>query len=373
MSVVVIGRFSVEQTEALRLALARAGATPRMTSDGPSARRVLKEPHAPPASLVIVDAAMTELEPLMTWLRSDAALMGTIVVAVVPAASDRAFADAHALGCDDVVVQGDLGAVTRRAAALASYDPTQRPVASQGCAIVAHPNEHRRRLLGRTLRLAGFEVCFAERTGELTGSCASEATLLVAAESLAGGALECVSAARRVTGKPSLPSIVLAGSDELAAIEARMDGNDCVAAVDEQAPPDHLLFVANELLRPGVRDVRASPRVLNDALCAFRPAGQLGPVLGLTYNLSREGLYVRTLDPPPTGTTLWFELRPPGSRDVVHLRGTVVWVRSIERGPGGAAPPGFGVRIVTDACPPADLHRYQRAYEQLVETPRMVA
>ena len=371
MSVVVVGRFTPEQSEALRLAVARAGATVRMTSDGPSARRALKDPMAPAARLVIVDAAMTELEPLMTWLRGDPALMGTLVVAIATAPSDRAFADAHAAGCDDVVLQGDLGAITRRAAAVAAYDPTSRPAASQGRAIVAHPSDHRRRLLGRTLRLAGFDVCFAERSDEL--SSAREAALLVAADALPGGALECGAAARRATGTPSLPSIALGASAELPELEARADALERVAAVDEQAPPDHLLFVANELLRPGVRNLRASERVLHDTLCAFRPAGQLAPVMGLTYNLSREGLYVRTLDAPEPGTTLWFELRPPGERQIVHLRGTVVWVRSTERGPGGAAPFGFGVRIAADACPPADLRRYQHAYEQLVERPRMVA
>lgn len=371
MSVVVVGRFTPEQSEALRLAVARAGATARMTSDGPSARRALKDPMAEPARLVIVDAAMTELEPLMTWLRTDPVLMGTLVVAIVPAPSDRAFADAHAAGCDDVVAQGDLGAITRRAAAVAAYDPTSRPAASQGRAIVAHPSDHKRRLLGRTLRLAGFEVCFAERADEL--ACAKEPALLVAADAMPGGALECIATARQLTGQPSLPSIALGASDELPSLEQRADALERVAAVHEQAPPDHLLFVANELLRPGVRNLRASERVLYDALCAFRPAGQLAPVMGLTYNLSREGLYVRTLDAPEPGSTLWFELRPPGERQIVHLRGTVVWVRSVAHGPGGVAPFGFGVRIAADACPPVDLRRYQSAYAQLVEAPRMVA
>ncbi len=369
MSVVVIGRFSPEQTEAMKLAVARAGVSARLTSAGPSARRMLKDPHAPVARLVLVDAAMTELEPLMTWLRSDPVLMGTIVVAVVPAASDAAFAEAHALGCDDVIVQGDLGAITRRAAALASFDPASRPVASQGRAIVAHPNEHRRRLLGRALRLAGFDIAFAERIDELSDA---PAALLVASNAMPGGALECVAAARSKTGDASLPSIVLGTGAELDALDARADRLERVCALDEHAPPDHLLFVANELLRPGVRNVRASQRVLHDALCAFRRAGELTPVLGLTYNLSREGLYVRTLDPPAAGSTLWFELRPPGSREVVHLRGTVVWVRSVERSPGGAVPPGFGVRIATELCPPADLASYQHAYDQRV-APRMAA
>jgi len=373
MSAVVVGRFTPEQSDSIRMALSRAGMEVRPVADGPGARRLLSDTSATPR-LILVDAAMIELEPLLTWIRSQARLFGAMVVSIVPAPSDRAFAEACAAGCDDVIVQGDLGAITRRAAVLTHYDPTARPPTTQGGAIVAHPNEHRRRILGRTLRLAGFDVRFAEDAAELERVCrqGSEPTMFVTADSLPpDGGLRSVIAARRATGLGSLPSIVVGTERELRELAA--DELNRVAMVHEHAPPDHLLFVANELLRPGVKNLRASQRVIWDAMCAFRPAGQLHPVLGLTYNLSREGLYVRTLDPPRSGTKLWFELRPPHSSDAVHLRGTVVWVRSVERGPGGAAPPGFGVRLDADACPPLDLRRYQDHYQQLVTNLRMVA
>ncbi|HJL16548.1 MAG TPA: PilZ domain-containing protein [Sandaracinaceae bacterium LLY-WYZ-13_1] len=375
MSAVVIGRFTPEQSEAIRSALSRAGMERRAVEDGDRARHVLSDPSMPPPHLVLVDAAMIELEPLMAWIRGQGRLFGAMVVAVVPAPSDHAFSEVVAAGCDDVVLQGDLGALTRRAAVLHDYDATARPPATQGKAIVAHPSVHRRRVLGRTLRLAGFDVAFAEREEEVERHCEDDATpaLVVAAESLPpSGGLRAVIAARQTSGQASLPSVVVGTERELREM-GPTDELNRVAVVDEQAPPDNLLFVANELLRPGVRNLRASQRVLWDALCAFRPAGQLHPVLGLTYNLSREGLYVRTLDPPPRGSDLWFELRPPESGEAVHLRGTVVWVRSVQNGPGGAAPPGFGVRIDAEACPPADLARYRECYEGLLEVPRLVA
>jgi CheY-like chemotaxis protein len=357
------------------MALSRASMAQRTVPDGDHARLLLADASEPPPPLILVDATMVELEPLMTWIRGRAHLFGAMVVAIVPSPSDHSFAEAVAAGCDDVVVQGDLGAITRRAAVLERYDATARPPTSQGRAVVAHPSVHRRRVLGRTLRLAGFDVLFAESEHEVERHAAADEppALVVAAESLPpSGALRAVIAARQVADAGAVPGVIVGTERELREV-GPVEELARLAMVAEHAPPDHLLFVANELLRPGVRNLRASRRVLWDALCAFRPAGRLHPVLGLTYNLSREGLYVRTLDPPPRGTTLWFELRPPHSGDAVHLRGEVVWVRHVDRGPGGAAPPGFGVRVDVEACPPADLAHYQECYEGLVEAPRLVA
>lgn len=355
MSALCMGRFTPEQTESVRMALSRAGMSMRTVSDVPAARRALKDPHAA-TKLMLVDAAIAELEPLLSWIRSEAALAGLIVVAIAPAANEGAYAEAHAMGCDDVVLLGDHGAITRRAAALAGYDPTARPPATAGRAIVAHPALDRRRLIGRTLRLAGFDVLFAESSDELEKLAAREKPAIVIAsdELPTEGTRVAIARARAVSG--DVPVIIVGTRDH---------GIERAGLISEHAPPDHLLFVANELLRPGVSNLRASPRILHDALCAYRPAGEIQPMLGLTYNLSRGGLYVRTLDPPAAGTSIWFELRPPGERECVHLRGQVMWARTMERGPGGASPAGFGVRIARESCPPEDLARYEAAFDAL--------
>lgn len=360
-STLVVGRFSGEQGELVRMALSRAGHKPRFVADGTSARRTLGG-RGPVPGLVLVDAAMVELEPLMTWLRGRAELFGAMVVAVAPKASGGIFREAVAAGCDDVVPLGDAGAITRRAAQLVHYDPRKRPPVTQGRAVVVHPSVHSRRLLGRTLRLAGFDVGFAETEDELE-SCMSRgpAELVVVA---CCGELEAASAirtARRMSGVPDLPAVVV-GNPSVVRKNEVLNGFERIGVVQEHAAPDTLLFVANELLRPGVKELRSSPRVLADQLCSFRDRGELEPTFGLTYNLSGNGLYVRTLDPPTRGAKIWFELRPPHESRAVHLRGTVVWVRSVENGPGGSAPPGFGIRIDERDCPPNDLAHYRATY-----------
>lgn len=365
----VIGQFTSEQSEALRMALSRAGMKQRAVKNQEAAERAMSR-EAP--GVILVDAATVDPEPLVKGVRARGELFGALIVAIVPSANDGAFREAVELGCDDVIVAGDLGAVTRRAAVLVNYDATTRPVADQGVALVAHPDDHQRRIIGRTLRLAGFDVRFAKHGSEVAELVkpGEVPELLVTAESLQpSGAVRAVIDVRQ--SGVTVPSVIVGSPREL-----RELGDELLkrtATLRENSPPDHLLFVTNELLRPGVQDLRASRRVLFDSMCAFRPAGQLHPVLGLTYNISAQGLYVRTLDPPPRGSTLWFELRPPHSREAVHLRGTVVWVKPMGTGPGGSAPAGFGVRIEESLCPPADLARYHECYESLVVTPRMVA
>jgi len=125
-----------------------------------------------------------------------------------------------------------------------------------------------------------------------------------------------------------------------------------------------LLFFADEAVARGTHaDARRSERVLYESICAFRLAGAMEPAYGLTYNLSREGLYVRTLSPAAVGTELWIELRTVLGAPV-HLRGRVMWRR--EPGNSSAtAPSGFGFQIDGDQTPSLDLRDWQSAYETL--------
>ena len=68
------------------------------------------------------------------------------------------------------------------------------------------------------------------------------------------------------------------------------------------------MFVVNELLRPReLLESRASRRMLYATLTSFRAAGEFECRSGLTYNISREGLYVRTFDSPPDKSKVWLK------------------------------------------------------------------
>jgi CheY-like chemotaxis protein len=347
----------------------RAGTRASFCWDAEEAQAMLADASFPVPRCIVVDGASAGLERLVYWLRGEARLFPVPVVVQAQAPSDASFLRAHALGADDVVLRGDVGGITRRLANLAEFDPAARPPLTQGAAVVAHADEPRRRVLGRILRQAGFSVSFAESGDDLVrcmrGMAAAPPSLLVVDSALPGGGSDAAGRVRSVAGGETTPVVLMGPENALAELHAQAEAMGSAAVASEAAPADTLLFLANELLRPDVKDARASTRVLYGAICGFRPAGSLEPVYGLTYNISREGLYVRTLDPPRPGSTVWFEVRPPQHEGVVHLRGKVVWCRGM-RSPGGAAPAGFGLRIVDEACPPPDLAAYVGGYERLL-------
>jgi hypothetical protein len=89
-------------------------------------------------------------------------------------------------------------------------------------------------------------------------------------------------------------------------------------------------------------------------------------VVGVTHNISREGLYIRTFDPIKPQSTVWIELCPPRSESAVHLRARVMWQRLPGSGQG-VLPPGFGLQIDPGQCPPFDLRDFVGGYQTLAE------
>lgn len=310
---------------------------------------------------VIVDS-QAEVREINRTLRGNAACFGVPLIAVSDQISDRVLLELHALGADDVVAMHELGGITRRLAALASFDPQARTALFQGACLLAHPDPYRRQVFGRVLRQAGFDLSFAGSVTEAVKVAQrSPPKVLVVSDALPpnGGrhALSCL--AQDWVGP--MPAVLLTTGRQSGSLSTHS-----WPVVPEEAPPDDLLFVVNELLRPReLLESRASRRLLYATLCAFRGAGSMDASYGLTYNISREGIYVRTFDAPPKGP-LWLELRPAGSSQACHLRGEVMWTRTMATGARGAAPAGFGVRLIPEVCPAVDITTYVERYDLLL-------
>ena len=371
MTAIIVGAFQTEEAEPIRRALVRGQAQPVFFETSDQAQEALARPETPATQLLFVRADMHDVDAFVAWTRTQARLFAVPVVGVVVNASDREFADAHAFGADDVVLVTDTGGFTRRAAAVESFDPQVRPPAGQGRAVIGHPDRARRLLLGRGLRQAGFDVAFAENADELLTVAKSGAPprIVVANGELSPGNLSVIESVRMALSEPKLPVVMLQEPAVKQALLQKSIELGHVELSNEDAPPDDLVFLANELLRPDLQSVRSSSRLLYGSLCGFRPAGELRPVFGFTYNISREGVYVRTLDAPQNGERGWLELVPPAAMRAIHLRATVVWRGTQNAG----SPPGFAMRIDEAATPPEDLRAYREGYEMLLGEKRGAA
>ena len=362
----LIGAFDSAETAILRRAVERA------SSDAHVSRSILesqKELIRLRPRCICVDGDGAELAATTTWIREHASLFSTPVIAMVSCLRDSSFVDAYRHGADDVIVRSNIGGVTRRIANLQSFDPTVRPPINQGRVLISYPSDEYRRLIGRVLRNAGFDVQFAVGADEIVEAMASDTPpeLVVVSDELLS--VYEVDRPRQVAHAAKTPFIVVTANT---ATPTKQDPNlEAVAIVSRTAPPDHLLFLANDLLTRGGHQ-RQSPRYLFDTICSFRTEGAFSPEYGLTYNLSETGIYVRTLDPPPSDARLWLELRPPGFTETVHLRGKLVW-RAIPGQRALTTPPGFGLQIEAESSPARDLQLYRRAYNRLAAVPHQLA
>ncbi len=360
MHAVAIGPFTTSQADTLASAATRAGVEVEIHSSFEEARIELERGEATPGC--ILANAEAPLRPIVSWVRARDGWFNLPVLALVPHPSERVFAEAFAMGADDAIVAHDSPGIQRRLANLLDHDPGARPPAQEGVALVASANIHKRRNLGKVLRQAGFSVSFAGEARDLmsASSAVPAPTLVVATPSFPPlGGEAAVRTVRTAAGNPRLPAIVLGSSETETSVSVRV--TDPQEHGDEKGK---LLFFAEEALRErSGKDQRASERLHYATICAFRMAGLMEPTYGLTHNISREGLFIRTLDPPPRSSEIWLELRTFDD-ETVHLRGTVMWRREADR-VGGTAPPGFGVRLNAAKSPADDLERYVSSYLNL--------
>jgi CheY-like chemotaxis protein len=363
----LIGAFDPREGAILRNAVERADAGAHFSACVLDAAEKLSELRP---KCIFVDGDEQELARTTAWVREHPVLFSTQVIAMVSDLRDSSFVQAYRNGADDVIMRSNLGGVTRRLANLQDFDPCVRPPISKGRVLISHETDEHRRRFGRVLRQAGFDVHFALDADEIVAEMTSESApqLVVVSDELLP--VHRIREVRRLASAPRAPFVVVATA---ASTRILMDsGLERVAMISECAPHDHLLFLANDLLRGGRRQVRNSPRYLFDTICSFRSEGAFSPEHGLTYNLSETGIYVRTLDPPPKASALWLEVRPPGTTATVHLRGTLVWVAMPGRSARGT-PPGFGLRIEVDKSPASDLEAYRQGCLTLADLPSKLA
>lgn len=353
MYALAVGPFDNDAVEALSAVSAQAGLTLLATQGAAEARRLLRQPSSAPQAVLV--SRLADVSSFVRFLRDSAQLFAVPVLAMVPHPTESEFRRAFAAGADDVLVEGDTRGVAHRMRSLAERDPAARPPAANGLALVAAADIERRRQLGRTLRQAGFEVAFASEARELVAIARANRPALVVATPdfppLGGDA--AVRSVRTATRIPDLPAVVVGEAEP---------GSQHGAAT---SPAGELRLMAEALITRGdPSEQRRSKRLAYSTICAYREAGLMEPSYGMTYDISRGGLYVRTLDPPAPGTSIWVELRTPDG-EPVHLRGTVAW-RKPASGAAGGSPVGFGLQLQTPQCPPLDLASYLRGYEQLM-------
>lgn len=315
------------------------------------------ETHDPMA--IALDMMSDGAEASCLGVRGIARLANVPVIGLAPQLNDLVFPEMYGWGGDDVTRVGSPEELVPRLRGI-SVDGSLHPPPAKGGALVVDADRRRRVLYARVLRNAGYDVRFAVQADEAVSASKSETMKLVIADAelAGGGGVELAKSIR--AGGVGVPVLVATAPKKMKPCRDAIGDLSKVAVTDGFAPPENLLFVANELARSGSTDGRASARLLYGAVVAFRQAGRDQDALGCTYNISAGGLYVRTLAPLTGGDEVWLELTPPRCDRRVRLEGKVVWRRRFGPIESATVPPGFGVQI-TDGSQ-GDLARYESGY-----------
>ncbi|MCA9581275.1 MAG: PilZ domain-containing protein, partial [Myxococcales bacterium] len=363
--IVVIGQAQGTGRERLRDALSGAEGTDDVVFvTKPRAVRARLDEDGGAPRCIFMDLESKSAQSFVAWLRGEYRFFAVPVIAMVPTPEEASYQRALAAGADDVVAVTEVKALSDLATEVRTRfaDAPARPAVVR--TLIVSPSADRRRLLGRTFRLAGFDPTFAEDVQDAADRLAVDRQVRLAVlatepdEKDPGGLVEFL---RDAAGAPDLRMVVLTPSTERIRDE-RLRADQGVAQVSIDAPVDDLLFSANEILSPIGESVRKSPRILYGALVSYRAEEEMVLSHGFSYNISGGGLYVRTMNAPEMGSVIHVALRPPFSRDSVHLRGKVVWVRRFNDAKGGAAPAGFGLEFIEGDEENEDLKTFRKAY-----------
>jgi len=355
MTVLLVGVFSEAEREDIQRAAARSGMGVHFSVSPTSALTRLRTSRQ--GATCVLAARGFDLRRFVDAVRDEAELFTLPVLACVPLPSADAFSEAYLAGADDVIVAGDAGGITRRLSHLSQARSPERPEATLGHVIVCAEDAGARRRIGRTLRQAGFEVAFGSDLDEVQKASREPSPPLfaVAVGTPPDGVEHQHVAIGNVARIGGVPVLFMPADDRQAAAQ---NSDQLIDATGR------LLYFADERAKANFTDRRASSRKLYTSVCSFREAGSFVPSYGVTYNVSREGVYVRSFDPPRPGSALWLELRAPSSGTPLHLRATAVWQRLPGAG-AGTLPPGFGLQLDHRQCPPADFREYLSGYAAL--------
>lgn len=312
--------------------------------------------------VALVNGEEENAEEMAIQLRRNPAHASTPLISLHANADEFAFSSSYGFGGDDVVPLDELARLVPRVRSVQSTSTSQAAPQQRGIAVVASEERNRRIVLGRLLHAAGYAIEFATDAAE-AGALAQRhgAKVAVVESSDPAGSLAQIKRAR--LGGLIANWILVIEPRHFAQLAPLVDPLPYVALGDSFAPPENVLFAANEIARGGGTEGRGSARLLFGAAVRFRVAGREEDEIGFTYNVSETGLYVRTLVAPPAKESVWLEFQPPRSDRRVRLEGVVQWRRPFGPNDQATVPTGFGI-VITDGSR-ADRARYSDGYKAL--------
>jgi DNA-binding response OmpR family regulator len=356
--VVALGSPTGEHRATIEAACRRASAELVITRDPPKA---LAEVQNKPTLAVLVDMAALGAENFCRKARASEQLRRVPIIGLSRNPGELSFNRVFAWGADDLAPLGQERPLGDRLVALA--ESSAESVESFGQAVVAEANPERCTLLGRVLTQAGYSVKYAIDAAAAEYYASQFETRLCVLNANLTNPRKLIETVEKAGALPMW--VVLAEQRSLPKVVQALNGVQRVAVTSSSGSPEDVLFVANELVFSR-GNKRKEWRALFGTPVHFREASSDADEFGFTYDISPNGIYVRSLLPCEF-SDVWLELRPPRREKLVRLRGKIA--RRFRYGSGSiaSAPPGFGVKL--DENDDEDLKTWARACQDFLQAP----
>lgn len=303
--------------------------------------------------VVLLDVEHPQARSLVARVRADRDLHDLVVLALTRDLSAEGLSRPLSWGADAAMPTDALprlSALVRAAAGPSQGEPS-------GAVTLGFFSQEQRLLRAGVLRAAGYRSQFCGSFDELRW-CVDDprGDLFVVEGAMLGSPAALAELQARDPARR--PWAVVVPEAELGAWRGVREG---VALVTADAPLTDALHRALTVRPHPVQEIRASPRLHYASAMRYTLDGLTAHAL--SFNIARDGLYVRTPTPPARGAVVALELTPPGSLATVRVEGAVAWSKPFGSRAFASSPAGFGVAIT--GGDEGQLLRWRRGYERL--------
>lgn len=318
---------------------------------------------AEPLAAIIIGSETPELAKLISSLREDEALSTVPVILFMSTLDSASLKSAFRQGVDDYLIDGSEEQLAALLAALKNENPWSVGGAPAGRIILAHHDRLERVKLSRVLRQNGFDVFFVSSIEELESALDQQTPRAVVTSSqLPGPSIgEIVDA----HSQGSLPLVLLTANSPEKRLPESLLNRPRTAMFESGSDVSGLTFIINELCAPQrPKGIRKSARILYGTPISFVHGQGEMAFYGFTYNISIDGVYIRTLTPLPVPSVMDISFKPPFGPQRVIAGAQVAWVKLFGQEGGPISPPGMGVQFTS--MMDDDRTVYESGYKRLL-------
>lgn len=355
--------FETEMTSMISEALFFAGADPVKFQDVTAFTKSFK---MDPPSLIVIPLGAAEQLDLHVILGSDERFDKVAVLVAVDDAYEPGLRSTLENCALDYFLTSQPYHLKRLALAVMSRNPWSEAPTTSGKLILAEANLERRIGVARAMRIAQFDVSFADTTEELIERLGSDEAHSIVVANMSVASHETFERCFKNPELRRLPWIVYADHEVLANTEEGKP--DELVPVGKEPNPDTILFHVQDILKKPLKDLRKSRRMPLFTPVRFRVDTLRDSVWSYTRDISLNGIFIRTIAPPPPETMVTVSFRAPTAEGTVQVGARVAWRKEYGQTSDPMKPSGMGIQFTRVSAPDgAAVEAGYRALSNLLE------